>query len=538
MRDKGRKVREAKGRPSPRLSREEGNIIKDWGGRLPVALVYPNSYFLGMSNLGVHVVYRLLNNELRVVCERAFYEKEDKKAPVAMESGRPLTDFAVVAFSISYELDYFNVVSILKASGIPLYAADRDETHPLIIAGGPCVTANPMPLAPFFDCFCIGEAEAIAPPMIPVMLESILPGEETRDELLKKLATLPGVFVPAYPPENNVARQYAASLDESPAASVILTNDTELGDLYLIEAERGCQRGCRFCLVNTAFSPMRFRSVDNLLKQAKDGLSRRRRIGLVGPAVTDHPRINELLAGLNELRAEISISSLRIGSITTDILDPLDKGKTQSIAIAPEAGSQRLRDVINKGVSEDEILKVADEIAGHRFTHLKLYFIVGLPTETDEDIEDIVRLSLAIKDRLDRKHGGIRLTLNAAPFVPKAGTPFQWLPMAPLDTLTDRLAILSSTLPLKGVKLNEESPAWSHVQGVLARGDEKLAEVLANMEEVSLAGWRSAVEACNLDIDYYVNQRWDTEQKLPWSVIDSGMKTDRLCEELEKALGE
>jgi radical SAM superfamily enzyme YgiQ (UPF0313 family) len=537
MRDRLRKFRAAKGRPSPRLSREEGTIIKDWGGRLPIALVYPNSYYLGMSNLGVHAVYRLLNSELRVVCERAFYEKEDKKAPVALESGRPLTDFAVVAFSISYELDYFNVVNILKSSGIPLYAAERDETHPLVIAGGPCVTANPAPLAPFFDFFCIGEAESIAPAMIPVMLENILPpAEVSRDDLLKKLATLPGIYAPAHPPENSVVRQYPASLDEFPANSVILTNDTEFGDLYLIEAERGCQRGCRFCLVNTAFSPMRFRSVDSLLEQARGGLSQRRRIGLVGPAVTDHPQIEELLAGLNRLRAEISISSLRIESITADILDSLDKGKTQSIAIAPEAGSQRLRNVINKRTTEDDILKAADEIASHRFTQLKLYFIVGLPTETDEDIEDIVKLSLAIKERLDRKPGGIRLTLNAGPFVPKAGTPFQWLPMAPLETLTDRLAMLSSTLPLKGVKLNEESPAWSQIQGVLARGDEKVAEVLANMAEVSLAGWRSAVEACNLDIDHYVNQRWDTEQKLPWDVIDSGMKTERLCEELERAL--
>jgi radical SAM superfamily enzyme YgiQ (UPF0313 family) len=432
-------------------------------------------------------------------------------------------------------------VNILKASGIPLYAADRDETLPLVIAGGPCITANPMPLAPFFDCLCIGEAETILPAMIPVLLEGILPGEESRDELLKALASFhgrTGVYVPACPPEKPVARQWAGNLDEFATTSVVLTPETELGDLYLIEAERGCQRGCRFCLVNTAFAPMRFRSVENLLGQAKEGLSRRRRIGLVGPAVTDYPHIKELLAGLNRLRAEISISSLRISALSDDILEALDKGKTQSIAIAPETGSQRLRDVINKGTSEDEILEAADRIARHRFNQLKLYFIIGLPTETDDDTEDIVKLTLAIKDRLDRQRSSTRITLNVAPFVPKAGTPFQWLPMASQDTLNRRLTILRSTLPLKGIKLNEESPAWSQIQGVLARGDERLAEALANIEEVSLSGWRKAVETYQLDIDHYVNHKWETNQKLPWSVIDSGMKTERLCGELEKALGE
>ena len=538
MRFRGRKPREAKGRPSPRLSREDGTIVKDWGGRLPIALVYPNSYYLGMSNLGVHSVYKILNDNLRVVCERAFYDKDDKKGPLALESGRPLEDFAVIAFSISYELDYFNVVSILKTSGIPLYAAERDESHPLVIAGGPCVTANPMPLAPFFDCFCIGEAEAISPSLVATLEENMLPpAEVSRDDQLKALATLPGIYVPSHPPKSPVTRQYVDDFDDFTTTSVILTADTELGELFLIEAERGCQRGCRFCLVNTAFSPMRFYPVEEILKRARTGLGQRRRIGLVGPAVADHPGINELMEGLNQLRAEISISSLRINSLSDNILDSLEKGKTQSIAIAPEAGSQRLRDLVNKGTSGDDIIRVADMIAGRRFSQLKLYFMVGLPTETDEDVEEIVKLSIAVKERLDKQRSGIRVTLNAAPFVPKAGTPFQWLPMASLDTLMSRLAILNSALPLKGIKLNEESPAWSQIQGVLSRGDEKVAEVLANMEEVSLAGWRKAVDACNLDVDYYVNQRWDTSTKLPWSVIDTGMSTERLCEELEKALG-
>ena len=424
--------------------------------------------------------------------------------------------------------------SILKAGGIPLFAADRDESHPLVIAGGPCVTANPMPLAPFFDCLCIGEAEPILPGMLPVLFEGI---GGPRDDLAQSAGIAARCLRSSLPPEKTVTRQWVKNLDDFPVTSVVLTPDTELGDLFLIEAERGCQHGCRFCLVNTAFAPMRFRAADRIIKQAWEGLHHRRRIGLVGPAVTDHPQINELLQGLLKLNAEISISSLRIDTLSDEILGALDKGKAQTITIAPEAGSQRLREVINKGISEDDILKAVDRIAGNRFTQLKLYFIIGLPAETDNDIEDIVRLTLAIKDRIEKRQSNMRIILNVAPFVPKAGTPFQWLPMASQETLNGRLAILKSSLPLKGIKLNEESPAWSQIQGVLSRGDEKLAKALAGMEEISLAGWRKAVETYRLDVDHYISHKWETKEKLPWGFIDSGIKTERLCGELEKALG-
>ncbi len=528
-----KKSRDIKRRPGTQTLHEEGTIVKDWGGRLPIALIYPNTYYLGMSNLGTHTIYKLLNENLRVLCERVFFEPDRKHAPAALESGRPLSDFAILAFSISYELDYFNVASILKASGIPLFAADRDESHPLIIAGGPCITANPLPLAPFFDCLCIGEAEAILPPMIPPLFDAI---GESRDILLREMTNLPGVYVPAYSLGKTVTRQWVKSLDDFPVASVVLTPDTELGDLFLIEVERGCQRGCRFCMVNNAFSPIRFRSVDNMLKQAWEGLHHRRRIGLVGPTVTDHPRINELLAGLLKLNAELSISSLHMKSLSPEILSALARGKIQNITIAPEAGSQRLREVINKGLSDDDIMAAVDRIAECHFNQLKLYYIIGLPTETDEDAEDIINLTLAIKERLERRQSNTRIILNVSPFVPKAGTPFQWLPMESQETLSRRLTLLRSSLPLKGVKLNEESPAWSHIQGVLARGDEKVAAVLAGMEEVSLAAWRKAVEEKQLDIDYYVNQKWDAKAALPWGFIDSGVKMERLCAELEKAL--
>ncbi len=521
-----------------RLSREQGTIIKDWGGRIPIALIYPNSYYVGMSNLGLHAIYSLLNSYSHVVCERVFWEKDNsvpRLPALSLESQRPLSDFSVIAFSVTYELDYFNVVHVLKASGIPLYAADRDEGHPLLIAGGACITSNPLPLSPFFDCLCIGDAEPILPAMMPVLAEGI---GGRRSDLLKALASLPGVYVPLFSSGAPVVRQWAVDLDDLPVASAILTPDTELGDLYLIEVERGCNWGCRFCLVGNAYSPVRFRSLDGLLEQARRGLEYRRRIGLVGPAVTSHPQIEELLVKLRRMGAGLSISSLRIKPLSRAILGELAKGGVKTVTLAPEAGSQRLRQIINKGISEDDILEAVDKVAEQGIKQVKLYFMVGLPSETDSDIEEIVRLAAGGKDILDKRGAGCRISLNIAPFVPKAGTPFQWLPMAPVRTLDYRLSLLKNSLQSQGIKIKCESPAWSQVQGVLARGDTGLAGVLAGMEQVSLSGWRRAVDKCSLDVDYYAHRRWGKADKLPWAIIDSGTGLEKLELERDKAVSQ
>ena len=501
-----------------RLAAEQGTIVKDWGGKLPVALIYPNSYNIGMSNLGIQAIYRFINDRTDAVCERVFWEPKDTTdvLPLAMESQRPLTDFAVIAFSLSYELDYFNIVPILKASGIPLYAQDRDETHPLIIAGGPCITTNPMPLSPFFDCLCIGEAEAILPEMLPVMRDGV---SENRDELKKKLSSLPGVYVPGYS-NKPVTRQWVKDLDKFPVHSTVLTRDTELGNMYLIEVERGCNWGCRFCLVSNCYRPMRFRSVDSLLDQAEIGLKYRKRLGLMGPAVTDHPQIEELVGKLHDMGAELSVSSLRIKPLSPVVLGEVIEGGTNTVALAPEAGSQRLRDIIGKRINEDDILKAVEKVASQGIKQLKLYFMIGLPEETDEDIEAIALLVTKCKDIFDRHQSWSRITLTIAPFVPKAGTPFQREGMASLETLKHRLSLLKSKLPSKGISVKNESLEWSEVQAVLSRGDERLAAVLANMERLSLAQWHQAMEKAGLDIDFYAHDKWDTKQKLPWEVID------------------
>jgi radical SAM superfamily enzyme YgiQ (UPF0313 family) len=486
-----------------------------------------------MSNLGIHAVYSLLNNYPDVVCERAFLEEAGQSSPVlSLESRRPLSDFAALAFSISYELDYFHVVQVLKASCVPLYTTDRDDRHPLVIAGGACVTANPMPLASFFDCLCIGEAEQILPEIMSVMAGETI----GRDDRLQMLAELPGCYVPQYHQGSTVTRQWTRHLDDFMVSSTVLTQDTELGDLYLVEVERGCSWGCRYCLVSSAFCPVRYRSVDRLVEQATLGLKYRDRLGLVGPVVSDHPEIGELLSRLRQLGAGLSISSLRIGPRCGTVLSEMAMGGASTVTLAPEAGSERLRQVIGKCISEDDIIKAVTGVAEGGFRRLKLYFMIGLPTETDTDVEDIANLTLRCKAVLDKGGAGSRLSINIASFVPKAGTPFQWLPMAGLDTLNRRLTILKKRLPPRGIQLKSESPAWSQVQGALARGGVKLAEVLAGVEEVSLAGWRRAVEKYQLDIDFYVLNRWPVGTRLPWSVVNQGVSQEYLEQEMNSSL--
>ena len=515
-----------------RLEEERGTICKDWGGKIPIALIYPNSYYVGMSSLGFQTIYGLLNSYDNIVCERLFWEPKRVKTetPISVESQRPLPDFDVLAFSISYELDYFNVVQVLKASGIPILAADRDESHPLVIAGGPCITANPMPLSPFFDCFAIGEGEAILPDLIDTLAEGF---EGKKDELLKKLAGVPGVYVPSHCDGKSVKRQWLEDLDSVATTSVILTPDTEFANMYLIEIARGCGWGCRFCLAGFQFRPFRFRPLDSLLAQAEKGLEYTNRIGLLAAAVSDHPEIGELAYRLHRMDAEISVSSLRVRPFSQALLKALAQSGAQTVTLAPETGSERLRRIINKCVTESDIIEAVDKIAKQGIRQVKLYFMIGLPTETDADIDEIIRLTLALKERIEGTMTRIAITVE--PFVPKAGTPFQWLAMASEDALNDRANRIRNALAKSGIEVRAESVGWSLVQGVLARGDAKLGGVLARMQRNSLAAWRKALEECNLSADYYAHRELPLDEPLPWSVLDSCVTPDYLQKELAKA---
>ncbi|MCL2140162.1 MAG: B12-binding domain-containing radical SAM protein [Dehalococcoidia bacterium] len=496
-----------------RLREEEGVVIRDWGGRYPIAIIYPNKYFIGMSNLGIQALYGYLNACSGIIGERVFWEN-DGKPLLSIESSRPLMDFACLAFSFSYELDYLNLAAILRDAGIPLWAKDRGDNHPLLIAGGPCITANPSPVAPFFDVLCIGEAEAILPDVLPILSEGL-----GRIELLTRLNSVPGLCVPSLANRRTIQRRWLKSINEYPTHSVVLTRDTELGDLYLIEVERGCSAYCNFCLVSRIFCPLRFHSYDSLIRQVCEGLKYRTRIGLVGPVVTDHPQIEDLLDAILKLGAGFSVSSMRIKSLTESLLGKMVCGGVNSIALAPEAGSDRLRYVIRKGFDEKEIMSAIDMVAKHPFKRLKLYFMVGLPSETTEDVASIVDLALKCQKRLDSKKQGCRIRLNIAPFVPKAGTPFQRMGMMEESVLSERINYIRDHLSGEGLEVNAESPQWSHVQATLSRGDSSLAGALAVLDKVSLANWRSAGKKMGVNLAHFALQTWQQQEKLPWGMI-------------------
>jgi radical SAM superfamily enzyme YgiQ (UPF0313 family) len=497
-----------------KLRGEEGTVIKDWGGRYPFALIYPNSYFVGMSNLGIQYIYGLINGRNDTVCERVFWEN-DGTPFLSLESSRPMMDYACLAFSFSYELDYLNLAAILRASGVPLYSGERDESHPLVVAGGPCVTANPAPLLPFMDILCVGEAEVILPALIPVLTSDI-----PRAEKLKRLSDMPGVWAPGHGTGHKIKRQWQPGLKDYPVHSTVLTRDTELGDLFLIEVERGCSGRCNFCLVSCAFFPLRFHPLDSLLEQAREGLRFRDRIGLVGPVVTDHPQIEKLLSGLLDLGTGFSLSSLRLKKLSPAVLDLMLEGGAESLSLAPEAGSEQLRQAIRKDFNEKDIMQAVSKVAERAFKQLKLYFMIGLPSETEGDIEGIIDLAIKCQALLDKGQKGCRLTLNLAPFVPKAGTAFQRMGMAGLPTLERRINRLKDSLRGKGIDVKSESPEWSHIQAALSRGDEGMSAVLADMEKVSLAAWRRAVKKAGVNVDHFILEDWQETEKLPWDAIE------------------
>ncbi len=514
-----------------RLEDEQGTIYKDWGGRVVVALAFPNTYYVGMSSLALNVVYRAFNALPDVVCERVFWDKDAYEAAwplITHESQRPVTDAHIFAFTISYEMDYFNVLELLRQARIPLWAEERLRTPqydgtpwPLLLAGGPAVSMNPEPLAPFFDAFVIGEGEDV----IPIIVDLVRQHGEDRQSLLEALARVPGIYVPLVHPNDPSApdfrpieRLWARDVTRIPPTTLIHTPHTEFANMHLIEIGRGCGRACRFCLAGYIYRPPREQPLDVVLEWAREGLKYTDRIGLVSAAVSDYSRIDELAVRLREMGARISVSSMRTDPISVPLVKALAESGTRTLTIAPEAGSQRLRDVISKTQSVDDLMAVVDLAESLRFPQLKLYFMIGHPTEGDEDIEELIRFVLEVRRRFRRT-----LIINATPFVPKPHTPFQWVAMTPADVIQQRQKRISRALARHRVIVRADNPRWAQIQGILARGDRQVARVLAQLDRLTPNAFLKTMRDLGLAPDVYLGEH-PVGQPTPWAVVDSGVK--------------
>jgi radical SAM superfamily enzyme YgiQ (UPF0313 family) len=514
------------------ISQEEGVILKNWGGKLPVALVWPNSYRVGMSSLALHILYRLFNDEPDVVCERVFFG--DQHTPyrdepiISLESHRPLDEFAAVAFTISYEMDYFNVIHMLRRAGFPIFAEERDENWPLLIAGGPAVYTNPEPLADIFDAIAIGEGEGIVPPLIDALWEI---GDAPRPEAYERLAKIDGLYVPALNHGGEpVPRVWVKDIESRPTVTQIYTNRTEFGDRTLIEIARGCGRGCRFCLAGYVYRPMREMHLDTVLAAARHGLKHRDRVGLVSAAVSDHSWIDQVAIELRKMGARLTASSMRVDPISEPLIKGLAESGNQTLTIAPEAGSVRMRKIINKPQADAQILHAVELAAKYNFPQLKMYFMVGQPTETDADVEAIAQLTLEARKLFSRN-----MAINATPYVPKPHTAFQWMAMMPVEVLETRVKYLQGRLNSKGVTVRSDSPTWAAVEGVLARGDRRLGRVLARMRKTNLREWRRALEAEGLSQDEFLHER-QLDEKLPWNSVTTGVSKAFFTWDLRRAI--
>jgi radical SAM superfamily enzyme YgiQ (UPF0313 family) len=544
------------------LSREVGYVRKPHAGRLRVALIFPNTYFVGMSNLGFQTIYRLFNDQPDIVCERAFLPPKQELASlrdagtriVTIESQTPVGDFDVIAFSVSFEWDYTNVLTMLRLAGVPLRAADRDYTHPLVVIGGAVTFVNPEPLALFADVIAAGEGEALVPALLDAFSVS------SRSEQLKRLAQARGYYIPSFydveyksdgtierfvPREGTgappVVKKAALKTTEAvdPPSTTIFTPDTEFGSRFLIEVVRGCANLCRFCWAGYNYLPVRAFPTERILALAQAARAHSAKAGLVSIALCDHPDIEHILRSLKDMGYSISPASLRLDDLTPTIVSLLKESGERSLTIAPETGSDRLRRVINKTITNDEILDRAELIFSSGIESLKLYYMIGLPTEEDEDLVAIRDLTLQLHEIMlkhARPRGRIgRIVASVNPLVPKPGTAYQWLPMVRTDEIERKMKRMRTLVAgIDNVYFNIKSERHSYYQALLSLGDRRIAPVI-ELAEANGGQWRKAVADSGVDGDFYIYRDRSNDSVLPWSMIDGGMKDNFFRAEFDKS---
>ncbi len=551
-----------------RLAAEEGYVKKDWGGKkLAVALAYPNSYYLGMSNLGFQIVYNLLNGRSDVVAERVFLPQgqemslhlESGRPLLTMESQRPVLEFDLLAFSLSFENDYPNILKILELARLPLHSAERTESNPLVMAGGVTTFLNPEPIAPFFDFFLFGEAENNLAKCVDLLMAHGM-GEGKRRDVLLGLARgmnslyVPSLYRPGYGPDGTIRSVkplypdiprkirvpwQAVSMEGVPASTVV-TPGTEFKDRVLVEVGRGCGRSCRFCAAGYVYRPPRTYPEPEIQKVVDEALDRGHSVGLLCAAVSDIPGIGHVTRKIVERGGRFSVSSLRAESITQGLLEDLRDSGQKTIAIAPEAGSERLRRVINKHLTEKQILDAANLISSTHPFNLRLYFLIGLPTETREDVNAIVELVKKIKHQMVKtsakrgRIGQIKLSVNC--FIPKPFTPFQWFPLEDLESLKEKQKRLKRALSGEGgVQVHFDLPKWAHVQALLSNGDRRVAPILLQAHRLK-GNWKRALRLSEVNADFFVYRPKDLKEVLPWDFIDPGLLKKHLAREYALSL--
>lgn len=540
------------------LSRERGTIAPREGAKTRFALAYPNSYFVGMSNLGFQIIYEILNRRARTSCERFFLPERHERAEyvragvtlMSVDTQSPLTDFDVVGFAVSFELDYWGVIEMLRLGHLPPLASDRDAHTPFVIAGGPCATFNPEPLSPFVDAFVIGEGEETVPHFMDAY-EAARDAGATREEALLAFAKISGVYVPSLythkydddgtlreisprggAPER-VKRQWVKNIDMFPAHTAISTPDTEFG-FHLIETARGCGRHCRFCMAGYAFRKPRSRSLGALKDEIVRVKDSAEKIGLMGAAISDYPDIDELSEIIMKAGLRMTVASFRADSVTEKLVSALAKSGTRTLTLAPEAGSERLRSVINKGITEEHLFHAAmmGKAAGIR--HYRLYMMVGLPYEDMTDIEAMASLARRFYEYLTEGLKNPLLTLSVNPFVPKPFTPFQWLPMAGTKYIDGAVKFLRKALSgVRGIEILSEPSKSSAVQGVLARGDRRVG--MAVYDAGRAGNLFRALRQSGADESFYLYRDREEHELFPWDTIDIGVKREYLYLELCRA---
>jgi radical SAM superfamily enzyme YgiQ (UPF0313 family) len=542
------------------LAEEEGTVRKDWGGKVSVALVYPNTYAVGMSNLGFQTIYWHLNQRPDVVCERVFLADHEDQAelartgvpPTSLESGRPLTDFNLVGFSVTYEGDYINVVRLLQAAGIPARAEARRVGDPIVLMGGVCAFSNPEPMAPFMDLVAVGEGEELVHELIDAYKAA---GD--RAEFIARAVAIDGMYVPARYAVRHDADGIIAAVEPDaglPAVitkrrlrnvngfetiSVVKTPHAEYGHMALVEVGKGCGRGCRFCLEGQVYRPVRHRSVESLRETIGKMAKESKRVGLVGACVSDYPWIGDLMDVVDEAGMELSISSLRADSLSDKLVASLARGGHRTLTVAPEAGTERLRTVIRKAISDEQILGACDMLRRHGIPNLKTYFMIGQPTETMDDVEAIPALAARMLARLRvldaRRHPFGRLTLSVSSFVPKPWTPFQWASFDGADSLQRKLEVIKrGARPLGTVRVLHENPREAALQALLARGDRRVADFIELA--ASFGGdWRRALREWDGDPAFYTTRVRALDERMPWDHFDVGVKRAGLVREWERA---